>query len=124
MPVPQSLQVHYLHCSALTMKPVSQQRESFFSSGHHRALQLWGFFFLFFCMAYKPAKVCRRNLCLSQRSRITQLICWFSYRHHKLSCLQFASWNHFPFVIEPAPPHVCGETCWTLHLSLILFKLY
>lgn len=43
MPVPQSLQIHYLHCSSLTMKPLSQQCESFFSSGHHRTIQLWVF---------------------------------------------------------------------------------
>lgn len=43
MPVPQSLQLHYLHSSGLTMKPASQQCESFFSSGHHRTLQLWVF---------------------------------------------------------------------------------
>lgn len=102
MPFPQCLKIHYLHHSNLTMKPVSQQCKSFFSSGHYRTLQLHFFFsFFFFCIVYKPANIWRRDLCLSQRSRITQLICWFSYRHYKLSCLQFARWNHFPFVIEP-----------------------
>lgn len=44
MPVPQCLKIHYLHRSNLTMKPVSQQCKSFFSSGHHRTLQLLFFF--------------------------------------------------------------------------------
>lgn len=118
MPVPQSLQ------SITYTAPVSPWSQSVSSVNlsspqvitEHFSCEV--FLLFFFCIVYKPAKIWRRNFCLSQRSHIIQLICWFSYRHHKLSCLQFASWNHFPFVIEPAlSPCVWWDLLDTASLS-------
>lgn len=120
MPVPQCLKIHYLHHSNLTMKPVSEQCKSLFSSGHHRTLQLHFFFPSSFSFAlFINLPTSKEETCVCPRgSHIVQPVCWFIYWHYKLSCLQFAWWNHFPLVIEPgSSPCVLGGLLGTVPLS-------
>lgn len=109
MPAPRCLKIYCSHCSNLTMKPVSQQCNSFFSSDHHRTLQLHFFSFSFALFINLPTS--EEGTCVCPRGHILYV--------HLLVQLQTLR-GIFPSVRTLEPVSICN---WTRFIPVCAVRL-